>query len=123
MKYYTFISGGMTPQHLLAALTFAAIGWIVYKTVTGITRVKSSDRSPRTWSWAFWLKDNLKEGVVHAILMFTLVRFAAEILAKAGVSPEIIESEDPMWIYVVVGFAKSWLLDFVKKRAEKKKSK
>jgi hypothetical protein len=119
MKYYNFISGGMTPQHLLAALSFAAMGWILFKAFTGITRVKASTRSPRHWSWSFWIKDNWKQAFTHAILMFILVRFAAEILAKTGVSAEIIESEDPMWIYFVVGVAKSWILDVVKKRNSK----
>lgn len=119
MKYYNLISGGMTPQHLLAALTFATIGWVAYKTITGITRVKASTRSPRGWSWSFWIKDNWKQGLTHATLMFILVRFAAEILAKSGVSAEIIESQDPMWIYFVVGVAKSWILDVVKKKYRK----
>lgn len=119
MKYYTFISGGMTPQHLLAALSFAAMGWLIYKTITGITRVKASTRSPRAWSWSFWIKDNYKQAITHAVLMFILVRFAAEILAKSGVGAEIIESKDPMWIYFVVGVAKSWILDVAKKKALK----
>jgi hypothetical protein len=37
-------------------------------------------------------------------------------LAKSGVSAEVINSEDPMWIYLLVGILKSWLLDYWKKR-------
>jgi sterol desaturase/sphingolipid hydroxylase (fatty acid hydroxylase superfamily) len=107
----------MTPEHLLAALSFAAMGWFVYKGITAATRKKSSHRTPVRWSWTFWLRDNWKEAILHAVIMFALVRFAAEILAKTGVDSEVINSEDPMWIYLLVGILKSWLLDYWKKRA------
>jgi hypothetical protein len=116
MNYYNYISGGMTPSHLLAALTFAAFGWITYKVVTGLRRKRASHRTPVKWSWGFWLKDNWKEGFLHAVIMFALVRFAAEILSKSGVSAEWIESNDPMWIYFLAGVLKSWLLDYWKKK-------
>jgi sterol desaturase/sphingolipid hydroxylase (fatty acid hydroxylase superfamily) len=116
MNYYNFMSGGMTPSHLLAALSFAACGWFVYKAVTAATRKKSSKRTPVKWDWKFWIQDNWLEALQHMIITFMLVRFASEILAKSGVSPELIESNDPMWIYFVVGLAKSWLLDYWKKR-------
>jgi len=116
MNYYNYISGGMTPSHLLAALSFAACGWFVYKAVTAATRKKSSKRTPVKWDWKFWIRDNWKEAIQHAVIMFALVRFAAEILAKSGVDSEVINSEDPMWIYFVIGVLKSWLLDYWKKR-------
>lgn len=116
MNYYNYISGGMTPEHLLAALSFAAMGWFVYKSVTAAFRKVSSHRTPAKWCWKFWIRDNWKEAFQHSIIMFVLVRFAAEILAKSGVSAEVIDSKDPMWIYLLVGILKSWLLDYWKKR-------
>lgn len=116
MTYYNYISGGMTPEHLLAALSFAAIGWFVYKSGSAAFRNVTSKRTPVKWSWKFWHQDNWREAVTHAVIMFSLVRFAAEILAKSGVSPEVIESEDPMWIYFVAGLLKAWVLDYWKKR-------
>ncbi len=117
MNYYNYISGGMTPSHLMAALSFAAMGWLSYKVVTGATRVKHSIRTPVKWSWKFWVKDNWKEAVTHAVIMFILVRFASEILAKTiPNSAEYLDSKDPMWIYLVVGVAKSFILDKIKKK-------
>lgn len=106
----------MTPQHLLAALSFAAMGWFVYKSGTAAFRNVSSKRTPKMWSWKFWGSDNWEEAVKHAIIMFALVRFHAEILAQSGISTEVIESNDPMWIYFAVGVLKAWLLDYWKKR-------
>lgn len=119
MTYYNYISGGMTQQHLLAALSFAALGWLLYKCITAARRDRGSHRTPVKWSWKFWLKDNWKEALLHALIMFAMVRFASEILNKIGVSPDVIESNDPMWIYFVVGVLKSWILDKVKKQALK----
>jgi hypothetical protein len=116
MNYYNYLSGGMTPNHLFAALSFAAIGWFVYKSVTAATRNAASKRTPKNWDWKFWVRDNWFEAVQHAVIMFVLVRFASEVLSKSGVSADVVNSEDPMWIYFVIGVLKSWLLDYWKKR-------
>lgn len=119
-NYYNLLSGGMPIMHFLAALTFASIGWFVYKTITGLRRERGSQRTPAKWSWKFWIADNYKEAFQHFVIMFVLVRFASEILAQSGIKEQIIESNDPMWIYFVVGVVKSWLLDMWKKRKKSK---
>lgn len=124
MKYYNYISGGMTPDHLAAAMTVAFMGWLVYKFVTGTTRNKGSQRSPGSWDWKFWVKDNLPGLFTHTLILFVLVRFAAEILPR--VIPESvgwINSNDPMWIYFIVGVAKAHIIHWAKKRKEGQKVK
>lgn len=119
MKYYNFVSGGLTPDHLLAALTFAALGWFVYKTVTASQRkIQRVRKTPEKWSWKFWIKDNWKEAVQHMVLMFVLVRFAADILPR--MNPQLGEwmnSEDQMWLPFLVGVLKAYVLDYFKKKS------
>jgi sterol desaturase/sphingolipid hydroxylase (fatty acid hydroxylase superfamily) len=115
MNYYNYISGGMTPQHLLAALSFAAMGWFVYKSVTAAFRKVSSHRTPAKWCWSFWIRDNWKEAFQHSIIMFLLVRFTPDALMYYGVSQEWINGKDPMLLAVAIGFLKSFILDKVKK--------
>ena len=119
MKYYNYITGEMTPAHLLAALTIFAIGWFVYKGVTGITRKRSSQRTPARWSWKFWIKDNWREAFLHMVISFAIVRFAPDILSKSGIGNEWVNSNDPMWIYFLAGVLKSWLLDLWKHKNAK----
>jgi len=112
MKYYNLISGGMTPQHFLAALTIAAIGWGCFKAISFLARDRASHRKPVKASIRFWLKDNWQEAAAHAVIMFALVRFASEVIARS--MPEGIDwlnSDDPMWIYFGVGFAKSFIIE------------
>lgn len=117
MNYYTLISGGMTPQHLLAALTIALIGWGTYKAFSFVFRDVGSQRTPAKAKLGFWIKDNWKEVLAHTVIMFTLVRFASEIMARTiPNSAQWLESNDPMWIYFIVGVAKSYILEKVKQK-------
>jgi hypothetical protein len=114
MKYYNYLSGGMTPQHLLAALTIAALGWACFKAISFLARDRTSQRTPAKASLGFWLRDNWQEAAAHAVLMFALVRFASEVMAwTIPDSATWLESNDPMWIYFVVGAAKSFVIEKV----------
>ena len=121
MNYYNYLSGGMTPAHLFAALTFSAMGWATYKIITAMMRNRGSQRTPPNWSWRFWIRDNWKEAAQHAFLMFVLVRFAAEIMARTiPNSAEVLDSQDPMWVYLVVGILKGYILNFWQKKKREK---
>lgn len=122
MKYYNYISGGMTPAHLLAAMSIAFLGWFVYKTISGASRDRTSQRSPGNFSLSFWFKDNWQEAVKHIIIMFALVRFASEVVAQTVPNAsQWISSNDPMWIYFAVGILKAHILAVLKKRRERVK--
>jgi hypothetical protein len=112
MKYYNYLSGGMTPAHFFAALTIAAIGWGSFKALSFLARDRDSQRTPVRASIKLWLRVNWREAAAHVVLMFTLVRFASEIVVRympEGV--DFINSDDPMWIYFGVGFAKSFIIE------------
>lgn len=124
MKYYDYFSGGMTPAHLMAAMSFAFLGWAGYKIITALQRDRASQRTPAKFSWKFWLEDNIEEAIKGLVIMFILVRFASEILAHTiPNSAEVLDSKDPMWIYAVVGAAKGYILNRLKKKLPKTSQK
>lgn len=121
MSYYDYISGGMTPQHFAAALTISFLAWSFYKTISGLMRDRGSQRTPAKFNLKFWWKDNFREAWQHALIMFVLVRFASEIVARTVPnSASWLDSNDPMWIYFVVGFAKAYILKVLKRKKDMK---
>lgn len=117
MKYYDYFSGGMTPAHLFAALSFAFIGWGSYKAISAVKRDRGSQRTPAHFSFKFWIEDNWLEAAKGLLIMFVLVRFASEVLAHSiPNSAEFLDSKDPMWIYTVVGGLKGFILEKWKKK-------
>lgn len=121
MKYYNYISGGMTPGHLAAAMTFAFLGWFVYHMIVAGKRDRASHRTPAKWSWSFWLKDNLPNAVKSFILTFALIRFAADILPRVFPNAgDWLNSNDPMWIYFLAGAAKGYIIRLFKNKAKSK---
>lgn len=118
---YSFLTGYMTGEAFFWALMFAALGWFVYKVVTGAKRNKHSARSPKKWSWKFWFWDNLMEAFNHSAILFLLVRFTPD--AVSFFWPERVDffkHADHMLIYAVVGLFISVPLEMYKKSLIKK---
>ena len=102
MKYYNYLSGGMTPEHLSAAMLMAFFGFVVYKAITGIKRDRVSHRTPAKFDWKFWFKDNAIEAAQSFVIVLAIIRFYSEIVHQFAPELErMIQSQDPMWPYFV----------------------
>jgi len=120
-NYYNLISGGMTPDHLFAAMTIALLGFAFFKFITAAKRDIKSHRTPAKFSIQFWIKDNWVEALGGLVMTFVFIRFYSEIIHNFYPElEEIIKSNDPMWPYFVLGFAKTWILNAIKKFSAKK---
>ena len=114
--FYSAITGEMTTGVFIAALFFASLGWFLYKSWTAKKRDVSSSRTPQNWDWKFWIKDNIHEAFIHGVVMFLLIRFAPDLVIYfAPDSADFFHSADPMLLALVLGFAKGYLINKVKK--------
>lgn len=120
MKYNNY-TGFMPTETFIAALIFAALGWTIYKYVTAKGRTKTSKHSPVHWSWRYWLEDNLPEAFIHGVLLYTVVRFAPDLIKQfAPESISFFQSPDHMLLYLGVGFLFSIPLKALKDKFAKK---
>jgi len=108
---------GLMPLNtFIAALIFAMLGWVLHKLITGTKRDTKSTRSPKKWSWKFWIKDNIHEAFLHFCLLYSAVRFAPDLIKV--VAPQWVEffhDADNMLIYLVVGWLASYPINKLKK--------
>ena len=110
----------MPVETFIAALVFAFLGWTIYKYVTAKTRVKHSTKSPVKFSWKYWFTDNIDEAFIHAVLLYTVVRFAPDIIKYLDAdSVAFFQSADHMAIYLGVGFLFSIPLKALKNKFQK----
>lgn len=113
------LTGTLTTSVFLYALFFGMLGWVIHKLITGVNRRKKSPTSPVHWSWKFWIIDNIDEALLHSTTLFVAVRFAPDLVKYF--SPESVDffkDADHMLIYVVVGWAVSYPINYLKKKLQ-----
>lgn len=120
MNYYNAITGAMPTGVFMAALTFAACGFAIHKYFAAKKRDTKSSRTPANWSWKFWIKDNIHEGVAHMIMLFCGVRFAPDLI-KLFVPEQLdfFTHADSMLIYLPIGWLMAMPLAWFKKKLVK----
>lgn len=77
-EFFTIIFGDYTAVQLFGFLWFFVIGYLVYGLIETSGRDVQGTRTPKKWSWKFWLKDNLKRYLTTILASYVLFRFYAE---------------------------------------------
>jgi hypothetical protein len=76
------IFGGYTMVDVLSFTWFILIGYAIYALVETTGRDISSKKTPRKWSWMFWLKDNWKRYITTILCTYALFRFYTEFIGR-----------------------------------------
>lgn len=69
---------GYEPVQVLGFLIFFVIGYLIYALDETSSRDKRSIRTPRRFSWKFWLRDNWRRYVATFLVTFIFFRFYTE---------------------------------------------
>lgn len=106
--------GSLPAVSFIAAMIFALIGFGLQKRLS-YTKGRDPKRTPKDFSWKFWFKDNLDDILFQLFLLFTIVRFAPDLMTY--IYPDSIaffERADTMAIYLVLGFLSTRITKIVK---------
>jgi len=57
---------------------FMVVGYIIYALIETSGRDKESKKTPRNWSWKFWVKDNWRRYLLTILCTYVLFRFYTE---------------------------------------------
>lgn len=74
------IFGDYTTVELLGFLWFFIIGYAAYGLVETNRRDVNGNKTPKKWSWNFWLKDNLRRYITTLLCTYILFRFYTEFI-------------------------------------------
>jgi len=78
-EFFEIIFGNFTMVQLLAYAWFFIIGYIIYGLIETTGRDKLSCKTPRKWSWKFWLKDNWRRYLLTILCSYVFFRFYTEL--------------------------------------------
>ena len=71
--------GTMTPAYLLATMIFILIGTLLNIGLYVMNRDEKSTNTPVTFSWSFFVHDNMLRFMFNVLAAFSIVRFFADI--------------------------------------------
>lgn len=72
------IFGDYTVIDLISYAWFMVIGYVIYALIETTGRDLESKKTPKKWSWKFWIKDNWRRYLVTILSTYALFRFYSE---------------------------------------------
>ena len=72
------IFGDYSLIDLLSYAWFMLIGYIIYALIETTGRNVESTKTPRKWSWRFWVGDNWRRYLITILCTYALFRFYTE---------------------------------------------
>ena len=77
--FFNHLFGSHGAAFNFAASIFVILGAMITILIDAYTRNKNSERSPVSWDWSFYLKDNFVRYILCLIIAFVVVRFWSDI--------------------------------------------
>ena len=71
--------GNMTPAYFVASFIFVLCGAAITIMLDVHTRNKSSERSPESFRWSFFWKDNRLRFILNILIAIFIIRFFSDI--------------------------------------------
>lgn len=110
-----YLFGDLTLRYVISALLFMSVGIAIVKLVR-FTRRKKGVVRERKLSFKYWLSDNYAGLLLHTFIALISIRFNSDGLSVIGHLLPIQTSEDPMFIYLLLGLSFQAILDYIQKR-------
>jgi hypothetical protein len=103
-EFLSYLMGNMTPAYLLASMVFLLIGSILNIGLDVMQRDEGSTNTPRTFSWAFFMRDNRLRFLFNVLAAYSVVRFFSDIFPglKFGLSWAWIIGLVFDWVWVLL---------------------
>jgi len=89
-EFLQVIFGDYTEVQLFGFAWFLLIGYIIYALNETSSRDKLGKRTPRKWSWVFWIKDNWRRYMFTILSTYVLFRFYVEFVGHEFTNFEAI---------------------------------
>jgi hypothetical protein len=105
--------GGQEPHVFIANFIFAMLGVLLTLLASSTFRNVESERTPKQFSWKFFLSDNVKRILAGIILIYLALRFTQDIFG--------IQVSN--WFAVVIGILHDSLAWIVKEKIKSYKLK
>lgn len=115
LSFANYFTGGVSSQFIFAALIFLILAFITIKVGQFMRRDVKGERTPEKASFKFWWNDNYMSVVLFALAAYPLIVFSKEFVLMIGEIP-FLKSENPMWIYYVLGGVFGYAGELILKR-------
>ncbi len=115
-----YLTNGIDSSFIMAAFFFLFLAFVTSKWFLFSIRDKYSDRTPLDVSWKFWLIDNYNSAVSFFLMSFPIIVFTEDLVRWLGLNflPDGMKTENPMYIYYVIGLSFGSILESILKKAK-----
>jgi hypothetical protein len=108
-EFFEIIFGAMSAGQWLAYLLLAVLGTVLFTWMEVDQRDVASPRTPKSFSWSFLARDNIRRYILTLLLIFVQMRFFKDING-VDLTP---------YMAIVLGFGSDGIAGFSKRKIKR----